>query len=167
MIRVDHVMQARFICDMSSDDNGSTRLMQADQIAHLLHLADIGEDGAYADDVVRMGFQFMDEAFKGWKIQEGTGYVEVFLDKHQTEGTMEHTEGKGPLFTGHLVMIKFHRVDPAAAVFIILGIRPEYACQKYSRPGSQRMPQFHMSVSLLSELGATMGPSFDFLNPII
>jgi hypothetical protein len=47
---------------------------------------------------------------------------------------MEHAQGKSPLYTRDLIVVKLHRVDGAAAVFIILGERTEHAAQQ--NPGA-------------------------------
>ena len=48
----------------------------------------------------------------------------------QAQRAVKHAQGKGPLLSGDLVVVKFHGVDGAAAVLVILGVGAEDAGQQ-------------------------------------
>src|SRR5436305_1908992 len=52
---------------------------------------------------------------------------------------MEHPQGKTALFAGYLVVIKLHRIDGAAAEFVVARIRPKYRAQQHAGSSSFRM----------------------------
>lgn len=49
---------------------------------------------------------------------------------------MKHTEGKAALNPGDLIVIEFHGIDSAAAVFVIAGVRSEDAGKQNPGTGS-------------------------------
>jgi hypothetical protein len=61
------------------------------------------------------------------------------LDHQQPEGTVKHPQGKYTLNPGNLVVVKLHRVDLTASVFIILGIWSKDTGQQNFRFISERV----------------------------
>jgi hypothetical protein len=52
---------------------------------------------------------------------------------------VEHSKRESPLDTGNLILIQFHRVDSAAPVLVILGVRPEDTREQNTGAASERM----------------------------
>ncbi len=136
---VDHPIEPLFVADVPADHNRRGRLMPTDQLAHLLDLAYIGDDGADTDHVIGVFTDLFRETLQRGEIQEGAGGIEVGLNHHQSEGTMKHPERESPLDARHLILIQFHRVDPAASVFVIPGVRAEDTREQDAGAASEGM----------------------------
>src|SRR6185437_12679423 len=67
------------------------------------------------------------------KVEQGAGRGDVLLNHHNAPGTVEHTQGERALLTRDLVVVELHRIDGAAAEFIILGVGAKNGGQKNSR----------------------------------
>jgi hypothetical protein len=126
VIGVNRLVQPFLVGYVPPDENGGVRLVTAYQFTHFPDLADIGKDGAYSDDVIGCFFKFPNEAIQGGKIEDRARCVDVRLEQQQGERAVKHAQGKSPLYTRDLIVVKLHRVDGAAAVFIILCERTEH-----------------------------------------
>ncbi len=79
--------------DVPADDDRGLRLVLADQLAHLLHLADVRQDRADADHVVAApcGAPRSKRSSVG-KSSSVAGRLDVRLDQHQAPGAVEHAQ---------------------------------------------------------------------------
>src|SRR6185369_16618976 len=90
----------------------------------------IDDDAADADYVVAALADLLRKALQGGEVEQGAGGVDIGLDHHQPEGAVKHPEGKAPLHAGDLVLVQFHRVDPAASVLVVPVVWTEDAGEK-------------------------------------
>jgi hypothetical protein len=97
------------------------------------HLAKVGDDPGYANDVVPIFDQLALETLQVGKIQQRAGRRNVVLDHHQAPRAMEHAQRKAALSAGNLVVVELHGIDGAAAIFVILCVRAENGTQQNSR----------------------------------
>ena len=110
---------------------GGVRLVLADQLAHFFYFPDIRGDCTDAYDVVGLVFDFIDEGMQRREIKQSRGGVQIALNQHKSERTVEHSQGKCTLCTRHLVLIELHGVYIPAAILVILRIWAENAGQQY------------------------------------
>ena len=111
--------------DMPADDDRGIGRDLADHAAHLAHLADVDDDGRDADDVVLVRVQFAREGLASGKVEDRAGRRDVLLDHQDAPGAVEAAQREGALRLGHLVVIQLHRIDGAAAEFIVLRVGTE------------------------------------------
>ncbi len=130
VVCVDSRIEIREVGDMTAHDDRRVRQVLADKLTHLPDLEPVRDDAADPDNIVVLVADLLDEAIQAGKIQQRAGRVDVGLDEHQAPRTMELPQREGTLDPGHLVVIQLHRVQGPAAVFIVLGIGPEDACQQ-------------------------------------
>ena len=125
VVSVDHLLDARDGGHVSADYDDRTRRKLAGHAAHLAHLGDVHDDRRDTDDVILLIRKFLGKAFARRKVEYRAGRGDVFLDHHDAPGAMKHAQRKTALRTRDLVVIKLHRVDGAAAEFVILRVRAE------------------------------------------
>ena len=70
---------------------------------------------------------------------------------------MKHAQGKGPLNSRHLILVKFHGIDGPTAIRVVLGKGPEYAGQQDSGLGAFGMDgiwclQFFISLDVMDTI---------------
>ena len=133
VIRVKARVNPRRIDNMSSHNDGRAGRVLSNQIAHLFDLADVGDDRADTYDVVLMVSYFFHEAVESGEIQKRTGRIDIGLNHHKPERSVEHAKRKTALKPRDLVVVKLHRIDHSASVFVVLGIGSEDAGQQDSR----------------------------------
>ena len=125
VVGIDEVFDSGDGGDVSADHDGGLGGEAADDAAHVAHFADVDDDGGDAHDVVVVGLQLGFEDLAGGEIQDRGGGGDVLLDHEDAPGAVEHAEGKGTLFAGHLVVIQLHGVDLAAAELVVLSVGTE------------------------------------------
>ena len=136
MVRPETLLDARQARNVPPHHNLGMGLKLADKFAHLFSLEVVRRDGADRHHIVALLAQFLGEAIQGRKIQKRVGCRNVVANHHQPPRTVKHPQRKRPLTPRDLVVVKLHRVDGAAAIFVILGIRPEDAGEQNSGPGN-------------------------------
>ena len=127
MVSLDPLLEPGNAGNMPAHDDLRIGEMLVDELAHGLDLPEIGRDRADAHNVVRVSADLLDEPLEHRKIEQGAGGRNIRLDEHEPPGAMEHAQGKRPLLPRHLVVVELHRIDGAATVFIVLGIRSKNA----------------------------------------
>jgi hypothetical protein len=70
-----------------------------------------------------VGGEFALEVLTAGEVEDGAGGGDIFLDHHDAPGAVKHAKRESALRTGHLIVIKLHGVNGAAAKFIVLRIR--------------------------------------------
>ena len=115
---------------MAADHDYGPRQKGAHQFTHFFHLSHVGYDRTYTDNIVLIVPDLAHKSIQVRKIQKRTRYVDIGLNHQQAERAMKHSQGKGPLNPGNLVMIEFHGVDSSTSIIIVLGIGPKNACQQ-------------------------------------
>ena len=76
--------------------------------------------------------QFALKRLQGREVEQRAGRGDVLLDHHQPPRAMEHAQREAALLAGDLVVIKLHRIDGAAAEFVVLRVRTENGGEKNS-----------------------------------
>src|SRR5262249_26500847 len=114
VIRVHHVADSGNRCDVSADDDGGLRPNLANALAHLPHLADVGDDGGDADNVVFLLVQFLLELLESGEVEHRAGRGDVALDHHDPPRAVEHAQREAALSPGYLVVVELHRIDGTA-----------------------------------------------------
>ncbi len=127
-----------------------------DHPAHLPHLRHVYDDRGDPDNVVLVRLQFAREVVSRRKVQHRTRRGYVGLDQHDSPRTMKHSQGKAALGARHLIVIKLHRIDGAAAELIVLRVGPENRAQQYARVRS-----FGMSCRISGRVITAGGWSLD------
>ena len=122
VVGIEQLLDFRDGSYMPADHDGGLRRELADHSAHFAHFADVDDDGGDADDIVVVGAEFLSKGFAGGEIQHCGGRGDVLLDHQDTPRAVEHAQGERPLLAGHLVVVQLHRIDLAAAEFIVLGV---------------------------------------------
>jgi hypothetical protein len=64
------------------------------------------------------------------EIKNGAGRGNVRLDQHDAPGPMEHPQRKAALRARNLIVIELHRIDGAAAEFVVSRVRAENRTQQ-------------------------------------
>ena len=144
VIGVDPLVQIGHVGDVAADDDRGVRQILPNQLAHLLHFEDVGNDRRDADDVVLVGANLLDEAIERGEVQQRAGRGDVRLDHHQAPTAVEHPQRESALGPRHLVVVKLHRVHAPAAVLVVLAVGPEDARQQHARLRAGRMRSLRM-----------------------
>src|SRR6185369_11124352 len=76
-IGIDQLLKPLLVGDVAADDNSCSRLIAADQLAHLGHLADTDNDAADADHVVAVLADLLGEALQSGKVEQGAGGINI------------------------------------------------------------------------------------------
>ncbi len=119
--------------DVAADDDRRVRRELAHHAAHLAHLADVHDDRGDADDVVLMRVSSRAKASRVGKSSTVQG-AEIFswiIMMPQERWNMRSE--KAALRARHLVVIELHRIDGAAAEFVVLRVRPKDGGQQDAR----------------------------------
>ena len=124
-IGVDDLIQVCNRSHVAADDDSGMRRKLPDHAAHFLHLANVHHNAGNADHVVMLRGQFFLKVRVRWEVEHGGGSADVFLDKHDAPGAVEHAQRVRSLFAGDLVMVQLHRIDAAATELVILRIWTE------------------------------------------
>ena len=74
----------------------------------------------------RFGLQFRLEYFPGGEVKDRGRGTQVLLNHENAPGAVKTAQGERPLHSRHLVVVKLHGIDRAAAKLVILGVRTEY-----------------------------------------
>ena len=132
MVGVDQLVELRNGRDVTADHDGRFRRQLAHAAAHLAHLAEVGDDAGDAYNVVLGGEQFAFEALQGGEVEQRAGRRDVLLNHHQAPGAMKHAQGEAALLARHLVVIELHRINGAAAEFVVARVRAEDRAQQHT-----------------------------------
>ncbi len=130
VVGIDHLFDAGDGGDVTADDDRGVGREFADHAAHLTHLADVDDDAGDANDVVMIGFQFAREVVARGEVENGARRGDVRLDQHDAPGAMKHAQREAALGARDLIVIKLHRIDGAAAEFVVLRVRAEDGAQQ-------------------------------------
>ncbi len=139
MIGVQKVLDAGDGRDVPADDDGRMRRELPHHAAHLARFAHVHDDRGDADHVVVVPGELARERLAGGEIQNRAGRRDVLLDHHDAPGAVEAAQRKRALRPGHLVVVKLHRVDGAAAEIIVLGVRTKDGAEQYTSAGPFRV----------------------------
>src|SRR5208282_4448307 len=132
MVSVDHRLRVGNRSHVSTHHNYRIRRQFPYHAAHLPHLANIHDDRRDPDDVVVVLGQFTGKGLAVGKIEHTARRRNIFLNHHNAPGAMEHAQREAALGARDLVVIELHRIDGAAAKFVVLRIRPEDRTQQYA-----------------------------------
>src|SRR5512142_2490918 len=84
-------------------------------LAHLTHLADVGDDRRNAADVILMLAEFVLKLLERGEVEYRAGRRDIALDHHDAPGAVEHAQRETALRARDLVVIELHGVDGARA----------------------------------------------------
>ena len=84
-------------------------------------------------------FQFAFEGLSSREVQDRRGGRYIGLDHHDAPAAVEHPERKGALSPCDLVVIQLHRVDCAAAEFIVARVGSEHGRKQHTGAGALRV----------------------------
>jgi hypothetical protein len=73
VVRIDHLVDAGYGCDMAADHNRRVRRKLADHAAHFTHFGDVHDDRGDSDDVVWMRGDLALEIVSSREIKNGAG----------------------------------------------------------------------------------------------
>src|ERR1019366_4196660 len=104
----------------------------------------IHDDGRDADDVVMVGGQLAGEGFTGGKIQDRARSGNILLNHEDAPGAVKPTHGEGSLRAGYLIVVELHRIDGAAAEFIVLRVWAEHGREKHAGLDTLGMSCIHL-----------------------
>ena len=126
VVGVEDVLDAGNGGHVPAHDDGGVRREFPDHAAHLARLADIHDDGRDAHDVVMVGRQLAGEGLARGEIEDRARSGDILLNHEDAPGAMKPPHGEGSLRFGHLVVVELHRIDGAAAEFVVLRVWAEH-----------------------------------------
>ena len=132
VVCVDHLLNAWNPGHMPAYDDDGTRGELSNAPAHLAHLPEVGNDAGNPNDVVRMRSQLLFKFVQGREVEHRAGCRNVLLNHHQSPRAVEHAQRKAVLRAGDLVVVQLHRIDGAAAEFIVLRVGAKSRREKNS-----------------------------------
>ena len=139
VVGVDHVLDPGNRRHMAAHHDGGARRHASHHPAHLGHLADVHDNRSDPHDVVRMRGELRFERLARGEVQDRGGRADILLDHQDAPRAVEHPQREWPLFARHLIVVQLHRVDLAAAEFVVLRVGAEDGTEEDAGLGTLRV----------------------------
>ena len=125
VIGIDHLLDSRNGGHVPAHHDHRLWRELPGHAAHLAHLGDVDNNSCNADHVVVIVFQLARKVVAHGEVEHRAGRRNICLDHHDSPGAMKHTQREAALCPRHLIVIKLHWIDGAAAEFVVLRVRSE------------------------------------------